>query len=169
MADKECNTLLNSKGNKVPLRPTLTPEMIKFAVLDTAVCNFDEESLKTLADDIAECYSTYDCGYDLAKKLDDDHGYDVDSSIVDDMGCVISNIDNVLKLAEKDWMTAYSPLPPFEIGSRLTTWDDKGVITGINEYSAATYSVLMDSEPKDSTTRRLIKFEYAVLEEPAAK
>lgn len=169
MPKENGNILLNAKGKVVPLRPTLTPEMIKYAVINAGVCNFGANDLKSLGDDVAYCWDDGYDGYELAKSLDDRHGYDVDTAFVDDMECVISNVDNVLKLAEKDWVTAYSPLPPFEIGSRLTLWDGNGIITGINEHAAATYSVLMDSEPKDSTTRRLIKFELAVLEEPAAK
>ncbi|MCG3884143.1 hypothetical protein I3271_05535 [Photobacterium leiognathi] len=163
MLNAEGNTLYNAKGKQVPSRPELNKEMIKYSVMQSSVSNVDEDSLSDLASDVADVYEDWFDGYQLAKKLDNRHGWGVDSMFVEDMESVIHEIGNTLRLAEKDWCTAYSPLPPFPVGSTLLVRGKLGVITGLYDYHPCCYAVRMNDEPEESTTRQIIKFEWAVL------
>lgn len=166
------NTLFNAQGSPIPPRPKLTDEMKKAGALKAAqsghLTRVDGDEAVVFAIDIAKHYHHGIDAYDLAKKMDNYGGWDVDSMFVEDMEQVDSYIQKIHREAIKDWADTYKPVPPFELGTELDvhTFDGSpshGVIDSIFEYEPAKYCVKMAGTEENDTGRRIIKFEDAKL------
>ncbi|RZQ02627.1 hypothetical protein D8T65_10435 [Vibrio vulnificus] len=166
------NPLFNANGEQVPPRPELTDEMKKAGALKAVqsghLARVDEDEAEEFAVDIAKHYYHDIDVYDLAKYMDTYGSWDVDSMFVDDMEQVDSYIQEIHRDAIKSWAETYQPEPPFDVGVELRVYSVStnrhgGVIDGICQHSPATYLVKMNDRPEDDTSRRLVKFEDAVL------
>lgn len=149
-----------------PPRPTLTPDMIKAAAdklvsqpcfpLDDIGASKDE-AIKELVD----CYRHHMNGYELAKALDDDHGWNISSMVVDDLECMGYFASDMLTEAERAWVAECNIQPPLPVGAEL----DIGVITDIaDHHSPGCYLVKEYGQESDSETgcrRLIVKFEDA--------
>ena len=166
------NPLFNANGEQIPPRPELTDEMKKAGALKAVqsghLARVDEDEAEQFSIDIAKHYYIGIDAYDLAKDMDSDSGWDVDSMFVDDMEQVDGYIQGIHRDAIKEWAETYQPVPPFELGAELEVYSCStnrhgGVVDGIYENAPATYLVKMHDRPEDDTSRRLIKFEDAKL------
>lgn len=136
-------------------RPTVTPKMI----LEAAKIVASRIDNGIDAEDIAAVYSSYDCGYKLAKKLERRYGYaDLSSQDVADLDSITSEVRCLLRTAVKAWFEQNNPQPPFPIGTTIK----QGVIAGIFEHGYAEYLV-KESGCTDDTRHLIIKFEDAEL------
>ncbi|EHA1126420.1 TPA: hypothetical protein I7117_15070 [Vibrio vulnificus] len=166
------NPLFNAKGEQLPPRPELTDEMKKAGALKAVksghLSRVDEDDAEQFSSDVAKHHYDGIDAYDLAKKMETDSGWDVDSMFVDDMEQVDSCIREVLRNAINDWARVYEPVPPFELGTELQVYSFStnihgGVIDGICEHTPATYLVKMYDRAEDDKSRRLVSFEDAKL------
>lgn len=108
------------------------------------------------ADDIARVYRQGMDGYAIAKALDDDCGWDCDTSMVE----ALDNFDHDVCGAHRKlcmaWASENNIQPPLPIGTQITI----GEITGIYAHDAAYYEVRVTGETNDKR-RRLVRFEDA--------
>jgi hypothetical protein len=154
-------------------RPTrLTDEMRLAAALETAMdvqrecSDFRGEDTNELAEQIASQarYAHMD-GYELAKRLDDHCGWDVDTMMVEALDNWSSNARIELEKAQKAWAAETNPQPPLPIGARVKLKGllDTGEITGIYEHGTAQYLVKIDGDPaaETSKSRRIVNYEDA--------
>ncbi len=167
------NLLKNAQGVEIPPRPTLSDKAIKKLVIRNAVdalfsgkhCPFEEHEKQNLINSLDTHYYQYIDEYDLAKCFEDDD-WDVDRDFVTNLEEVTGHLDEALRNSESDWAKLYQPVPPLQLGTRIImkswTGPECGIVDSLYEYSPATYCVLMDGTPEDSSTRRLIRFEDAV-------
>ncbi|WP_027697217.1 hypothetical protein [Vibrio litoralis] len=168
-------TQLFDKNNKpVPPRPSMSDESVKKLVIQNAVeslfsgkwCPFDEGERDDLLSTLLDKYSHHDDEYELAKKFEND-GWDVDRDFVSNLECVTGEINSEFSKSIKAWFDAYQPLAPLEMGAVIEVrgfhGKEKGTIDSIYEYGPATYTVKMEDQEESNTSRRLIKFEDAVL------
>lgn len=167
------NVLKNAQGKEIPPRPTLYNDEIKKLVIRNAVdslfddkyCPFEDHEKQDLINSLDTHYYQHIDEYDLAKYFEDD-SWEVDRDFVTNLEQVTGHVEQALRNSENDWAKLYQPVPPFEIGTRLNVGHHKlmpeyGTIVELFEHSPATYAVLMDGTPEDSSTRRLIRFEDA--------
>ena len=108
-------------------------------------------------------------GYELARALEDFHGWDgITAEDVETFDGLTSVINCALSDARKAWAEAYNIQPPHPIGSRLITAHGRhGVIVALYEREAATYEVKEDGCTWLGRTL-LVKFEDAKLKGGAA-
>lgn len=166
--------LFDKNSKEVPPRPSMSDESVKKLVIQNAVealfsgkwCPFDEDERDDLLSTLLDKYSHHDDEYELAKKFEDDC-WNVDRDFVSDLECVTGELNSEFRKSIKAWLDAYQPLPPLEIGAvievRGFNGKEKGTIDSIYEYDPATYTVRMEDQEESDTSRRLIKFEDAVL------
>lgn len=166
--------LFDKSGKEVPERPAMDNYDVRLLIIKSAVealfkgkyCPFEyheqEELLETLIDE----YSDWDDEYELAKKFEN-CGWDVDRDFVSNLECVTGEISNSLRGSIATWFDIYQPIPPHSIGTQIAvrgfSGKETGVIESIYEYDQATYTVKLDNQLDSDTSRRLIKFEDAVL------
>lgn len=138
-------------------RPTVTQEMILKAATVVAA------KIDANAATIAEHYRHGMDGYELAKELDKWAYWDTSRDDMEALDEVDWLVDAALREAEKEWVTVNDIQPPFPIGARVqcNVRNEIGTITGLSEYSAATYQVKPEGQDDSATgTRRwLCKFE----------
>jgi hypothetical protein len=108
------------------------------------------------ADDIVDSFEYGDGGYDLARKLDDDHSWHIDADTVSELEEMNSHVEDLYKAELAQWMIDENVQPPFENGDQIK----QGVIKGICEYTPACFKVQAHgcTDPNRST---IIKFEDA--------
>jgi hypothetical protein len=144
---------------EVIARPAVTLEMIA-AAAEIVAAKIDGD-----ASEIAACYHHPMDGFELAKKLDAEMGWDTDRNDMDALDEVEILVSRALADAESKWLEASDIKPPLPIGSMLRCYGNQvGTITGIYKYSAAAYEVKPDGQD-DATSgnkRWIIKFEDAV-------
>jgi len=104
----------------------------------------------------AEHYQPGMDGYELAKELDKNAYWDSSREEMEALDEVDYLVERAVAQAVKAWAEEFKPEPPLPVGTRV----ERGVITGIYDYTPATYLVKEDGCTNDS--RRLIKFEDAV-------
>lgn len=153
--------------NNYPPRPVITKDVVKKAALETAkhTPNISENQVDELADAITKCYSPHDNGYDLTKKLEEHilHGFNFDSMFVESMDFMDSNVDELHEEECKQWVKDHDIKPPLPIGTLIK----EGEITGIYTFRSACYLVkLYGHDDSKNNSRRIIKFEDAVINEP---
>lgn len=170
----KANKLFDKNSKEVPPRPSMSDESVRVLVVQNAVkalysgkwCPFGEDKHDDLLSTLLNEYSYHDDEYELAKKFENDC-WDVDRDFVSILECVTSEINSEFRKSVKAWFDAYQPLPPLEIGAVIETLGfhekEKGTIESIYEYVPATYTVKMENQEESDTSRRLIKFEDAVL------
>jgi hypothetical protein len=147
------------EGIKPPPAPKQSKEIVKAAVLDYIERHgfgWAEHQHEECADDIAKCWHDYMDGYELGRELEKYHMWEVDMQVAEDLDSVGSVVREWVEKLRTEWAAAWDIQPPHPIGTRLT----KGVITGINTYSAATYEVQEDA-PRFPGSKLLVKFEDA--------
>lgn len=156
--------LLNKDGSKTPPRPNwyadkegISKEAVESIFADK-YCPFDKDDKEQLAEDLAKhWYSGVDM-FDLAK--DFEWGcWDVDREFIDSLDLADSHLSTAIRERIKKWGEDNDIDQPLPIGTEL----DCGVIDSVYEYEPACYCVKMWEEQENPTTRRLVKWEDAVL------
>lgn len=142
-------------------RPTATPEMIESAaiVIGKSCAQYGDvsESADDIADYIVDAYRNYYDGYELAKEMER-KGCLISVSMIEILDSMSHEIDELVKVAEKEWVKSENIQPTLIIGSHIK----EGQITGIYEYSPARYLV-KETGCKVESRHLIIKFEDAVL------
>lgn len=170
------NQLFDKFGQEVPERPAMDNEGDRLLVIKNAVkalfkgkyCPFEHNEREELLETLIDEYSNSDDEYDLAKKFEN-CGWDVDRDFVSNLECVTGEISNSLRGSIATWFDIYQPIPPHSIGTQIAvrgfSGKETGVIESIYEYDQATYTVKLDNQFASDTSRRIIKFEDAILAE----
>ena len=159
-------TLLNKDGSVVPPRPDADDSEVKAVIIHNAVecvfaekyCDFKDSEKEDLLRSLTKHWHEGCDEFQLAKDFESD-GWDVDHDFFEKLVNVCCTVDGALSDLIGVWGEENDIAPPYEVGEKL----DVGVITGLYEFEPATYRVLVYGEPEDSSSRRLIKFEDAVL------
>ena len=133
-------------------RPKITKEIILEAALKVA-SNIEDCD----ADIIAENYRHPMDGYELARELDREEGWDLTMLDVEKLDAMSSIVSRLHAEAEKLWVKKNDIQPPLPIGTKIK----EGVIDSVYQHSAARYCVKADGCTQDGRFL-LIKFEDAV-------
>jgi len=137
--------------SEVLKRPVATKEMILDAAMEVAV------KIDADAATIAQYYHPGMDGYELAKELDKYAYWDTSRAEMEALDDMDFLVDQKVRAAVKEWATSNDIQPPLPVGTRIK----EGVITGIDDYSPATYRVKENGCTNDSRSR-LIRYEDAV-------
>lgn len=141
-------------------RPPITQDLILDAANDFAQeLGWDKEQ----AADLASVYSLHDDGYELAKKLESQHCWDISVYDVDNLDGFDTAVRSKYRSVCISWALDNNIQPPHPIGTETK----RGVITGISEYEPATYLIKEHGEMNDGR-RLLVKFEDAIPAHQAA-
>lgn len=108
-------------------------------------------------------------GYEIAKALESEHGWDCNFEMSEILDGFSSMAQSVVTQLEREWVEAYRVEPPLPIGERIVLdngYDvEYGTIDGIYEYGPARYTVVIEGDPKaygPGRSRRIVKYEDAV-------
>lgn len=144
-------------------RPTLTQAM-KLEAANKVVEMLNGNAVT--AAQVAQCFNLHMDGFELAKKLEREYYCDFIFDEVEILNQMDSHAFDVLLQAEKQWALEYDIKPPYEIGTRTT----EGTITGIGQYSPASYEVKPYGQDDEScgNRRRIVKFEHVELKAEVA-
>lgn len=134
-------------------RPTVTNEMKLQAAQKVAEALGGDCDAQTIADH----YRIGMDGYELARELTRNCGWDFTMKDLDELDCMGSHVDSLQLEAEWKWAVETNPQPPLPIGAEIT----RGFITGLCAHRPATYMVKETSCTQDNR-RLLVKFEDAV-------
>ena len=143
--------------------PGETDEIIKTAAENTANHIRYIQDKKTLVESLIYAWDqTIDPnGYQLARILDDECGYDIDTAFVDDLDNMQWEVDKLVKEAREQWIIQNNIQPELEIGTILYRIPlGPGTIVGIYEHAAGYYLVQRDCDNDNS--KLLVKFEDAL-------
>jgi len=128
------------EGVAPPPAPKRTDAMVKAAV----VAYIERHSLHRwgvpdeAASDIAETWRLGMDGYELAKALEYDFGWDgLCLQDAEDLDSIDSVVRDAEEEARKAWVAEWDIKPPYPIGTKLT----RGVIASVSDYMSATYLV----------------------------
>lgn len=134
-------------------RPKVTPELI--ATVAAAFCSSHGWDASQ-ADDLARAYRSGMNGYELAKTLDNYHGWIPTADDVESLDCFGGEVREAHRQACIAWARDNNIQPPLPIGAMTT----RGEITGISEWDGACYEV---RKPDDQhpTRRYIVRFEDA--------
>jgi hypothetical protein len=141
-----------------PPRPTVNEEIIRIAagkIVAQLSIKFDDDDY--YAQDIFDSYYYGMNGYELAKKLDDLCGWEIDVDAVNVLDGMDYEVRMILEKKEKEWAKEYNIQPTLEMNIKIK----EGVIIGVDEYHAARYKV----KPYDCINDNrylIIKFEDAI-------
>lgn len=156
---------MSTASNKTPKRPTVSSEMVLAAAQELVGQQYfpleqTRATKEAAAQHLASCYCPGMGGYELARELDDDHGWRIDSHMVDELEVMGHMVDEQLMAAEAKWHKEHNIQPPYPVGTMIA----EGEITSIYEHSPARYLVKTHGQAPDSETgnrRLVIKFEDA--------
>jgi hypothetical protein len=140
------------EGIEAPPRPKVTDDMVREAATKLLADNGIHEGV----DDVVSAYSTYADGYDIAKRLDDTYGWDVDAYLVDVLDGLDDAVKSIHRKACQAWVLEHNIQPPLPSGTHIT----RGVICGVSSYVPATYQVKENGCTKEGRFL-LVKFEDA--------
>lgn len=150
-------------------RPEITPEIIKTGVQrlsEQENRGWSEKHIKA----VVESYYMDINGYELAKRLDDDYGWDVDAELVGQLDELTSYVREAHKEAQEEWVKANNITPKFNAGDRVCFMGAfskvTGTIDGIYEHMPARYIFKEDGRLSDSH-RLIVPFEDVELLETA--
>lgn len=133
-----------------PPRPSLTKETLLIA----AQALLEELDLDEDPRQLANIYTQWMDGYELAKRLDLDHGWSVDAQLVEYLDEFRSDVESKNEQACKAWAQDNLIQPPYPIGTQLY----EGTIAGLSQYHPAAY--LVDYGKQNS--KQVIEFENAI-------
>ena len=108
------------------------------------------------ADDIADSFELNDDGYELAKKLEDDHMWDITADMVSDLDEMGHHVETLYKKELAQWMIDDNIQPPFENGDKIK----QGTIAGIYDHTPACFLVKANG-CTNPNSHSIIKFEDA--------
>ncbi len=151
-------TVIN--GVTPPPAPKRTAEMVQAAVL----AYIERQKFKwgnpdDAASDIVEVYRDGMDGYELAKCLESDYGWDsLCLQDAEDLDSISSVVRDAEEAARKEWVDQWDIKPSLAIGTHI----QQGVIAGVSEYMAARYLVKEYGCIQDGR-HRIVKFEDAVI------
>jgi hypothetical protein len=141
---------------KIPKRPTVNKDIIRNAARQIL------ERLEFIGigedyvEDLVDVYDHFSDGYELAKRLDDRYGWELNIEMVNSLDSMDSIVSGIVRVKEKQWVEEYNIQPELEIGTKIK----EGVIHGVSKYHPATYEVLRYGETRKNRYG-LIKFEDA--------
>lgn len=152
----------------IPPRPKATTEMIAAAAKAVA----DQHSWgDNAAAAIVRQYHRNADGFALMKDLEKWESWDCERDDIERLDEVDNLVRKAVSEAERAWAADNQITPPLPIGALIELHDHPagGRIMGVFENAPAIYKVkpVGQDDAKTGTMRRLIKFEDAVLAEPA--
>lgn len=119
---------------------------------------------ETLIRDLYSVYTPNADGYELAKALDDNYAWNIDTDLVnilDDSTAVVTT--KILDAAQAEWVKTHEITEPFPPGTRVRWIDDESVQTGVVMHSQHSYpgrsSIKNDTTPSDEPYSELIGWE----------
>ena len=121
------------EGIEAPPRPKVTDDMVR----EAAEKLLAGHGIGDGVDDVVAAYSPHADGYELARQLDDQYGWDVDAQLVDALDGLSSEVDSIHRKACQAWVMEHNIQPPLPNGTPIT----RGVICGVSSYMPATYKV----------------------------
>jgi hypothetical protein len=134
-------------------RPQVTRDMIAQAARSLATSNgWDDRQVQ----DVVKHWRSHMDGYALAKELDTYCGWVIDTSDVEALDGLSSDVREIHRRACISWAREQKIQPPLPIGTMTT----KGQITGISEYDGACYLIREHGETNESR-RLVVRFEDA--------
>jgi hypothetical protein len=134
-------------------RPKVTPELI--ATVAAAFCSSAGWDASQ-ADDLARAYRNGMDGYELAKSLDNYHGWMPTADDVETLDCFGSEVREAHRQACIAWARDNNIRPPLPIGTMTT----RGEITGVSDSDGATY-LIRENGCTQEGRRMLVRFEDA--------
>lgn len=145
---------------KYPPRPAVTDDMKRAAA--TELVNEQVWPDACIEDIVSEFTPGMD-GFDLAKNLDKWKGWSTSRSDMEALDDMETKVDELLRAAEKTWVSEYDVQPPLPIGTRVKHRHVTGVITGICDHWSARYLVKEDGQDDESAAYRrvILTFEAA--------
>ena len=141
-----------------PPRPAVTKEIVLEAATSVAEDIGYETNPKDIVTAFENCGHYRPDGYELAKFMDDNFGWQIDIRDVNKLDEMSEKVNQLWNEECKKWFSENNIQPPFEIGTELK----QGTITGIYHYEPGVYKV-QDESRKGSNHLLLIKFEDAEL------
>lgn len=155
------------EGIPHPPAPEATPELVRAAVLAFIDSNaIDWGDKEQAAQDISNEWHSHMDGYELAKKLETYHSWEITAVDVEDLDCIGSVVHRSVEEARKEWAAQWNIQPLHTAGTRVKIKNGRcrGVIAGLYEYWAATYMVKEDGCTIEGR-HILVKFEDAEAEQ----
>lgn len=145
-------------SNSIPARPHATREMIRVAAQKLAA------QMECSEDDLADHYYHRLDGYEFARELEQQAGWSIERSMIDDLDQMESFVDEQVREAEKRWFVDNDIQPPLPVGTRVFCSVRKrfGVIDEIYKHGPAMYAVAPeepDEREQAHNSRWIIKFE----------
>lgn len=137
-----------------PERPKITKEIIEAAA--NILAKRHGWSHKE-AIDVAVFYGHPESGYQLAKKLDTNCGWDITARTVVALDEMADMVHGIHIKSCWDWARAYNIQPEFKGGDRIR----QGVIDGVSKVMPATYLVILNGQAEEDALRVFIPFEEA--------
>lgn len=120
-----------------------------------------EELIRSIGYAWNECIFETD-GYHLARILDDDCGYEIDSFFIDSLDDMEYQVGHLIKEARREWIEKNNIVPELEIGTVLKNVPKgPGTIVGVCEFSPGYY--LVQRECDNDNSKLLVKFEDALI------
>ena len=141
-------------------RPKVTLELI--ATVAAAFCSSAGWDASQ-ADDLARAYRSGMDGYELAKTLDNYHGWMPTADDVESLDCFGGEVREAHRQACIAWARDNSIQPPLPIGTMTT----RGEITGVSDHDGATY-LIRENGCTQEGRRLLVRFEDVRAVEVAA-
>lgn len=136
----------------------ITTELAKNGLIDA-------KDIETSTADIAKHGRLHIDGYRLAKDLDRFSNWDCNLEIAEGLDNFSRFADAEISAAEKEWADANAISPHLPIGTRVQLRSgETGIITGIYEYGAAKFLILIDGDKNargPSNSRSVVNFEDA--------
>lgn len=142
-------------------RPTLNDEMKMNAAMVVA----EKLGNPQWAAAIARNFHKWMDGYELAKELCRNEGWDVTRDEMEELDEMDSLTRDALQKAEQEWGDSNDIQPPYPLGTKLIVHGVIGEITGVSDHSVASYLVKVDGQD-DATCgnrRQIVRFEDAQL------
>lgn len=118
---------------------------------------YSDDDIDNLANNI-DHYGNQD-GYELAKSMDDDYNWSVDSNVVESLDSVSNMVYNELKKEVAKWVIDNNIQPQYKIGARVKFKSrelKEGTITNIDK-DQALYYIHTDDQP--ITSSYIVKYE----------
>lgn len=155
-------------GQNAPPRPELTEEQLKQLALELVNSLYpsgaDQVDKEQAAADICAEYFFCMDGYELAKALDDNHGWDITRDMIDTFDSFNYMYSAAQDQLERDWVNQYGIQAPLAVGQRVTLKHNQGggtgTITEVNYDGRARYLIQLDEE-KNPNSKAVVRYEDA--------
>lgn len=125
-------------------RPELTKEIILIGINSLMLeysSEFEDQNDEDYQDDLAKEYRSYDDGYELMKKLEDNCDWDASLDLANALDELSIYVDRAYKNHLEQWVKDNNIQPPYPIGHKFTNKGRPAQITEISKYDPYRYLV----------------------------